>query len=121
MFQTKEISLFNYCSIKIDNKKKALKRTSKVLSCFTLTLQPKKKKLEKEIIMLALDKWIFGNGPTFHSHTIMIVQTKGTSIIAHARAKLKTWPHDAPRILNHCQPNDRILELYFQVTIFDQF
>ena len=56
MFQTKEISLFNYCSIKIDNKKKALKRTSKVLSCFTLTLQPKKKKLEKEIIMLALDK-----------------------------------------------------------------
>jgi len=58
MFLTKEISLFNYCSIKIDdnNIKKALKRTSKVLSCVTLTLQPKKKKLEKEIIMLALDK-----------------------------------------------------------------
>lgn len=56
----------------------------------------------------------------FTVHTIMIVQTNGTSIIAHARVKLKTWPHDASRILNHCQPNDSILEIYFQVTIFDQ-
>lgn len=49
-------------------------------------------------------------GLTVQSTIMAIVQTKVSSIIAHARVSLKTWPHDAPRILRHCQPNDNTLE-----------
>jgi hypothetical protein len=80
----------------------------------------KRKSWKKEMINVSVGEKEFWERPTLQ-HPIMIVQTKGTSIIAHARVWLKTWPHDAPTILTHCQPNDGILGLFFQVTIFDQF
>lgn len=45
MFQTKEISLFNYCSIKIDNKKKSFEENEQSLKLFYTYTATKKEKV----------------------------------------------------------------------------